>query len=293
VLGRAEIAAEHALGLASGERASLQFRYELGRRLRRRRILCAPDRARASRLTGGTLLCRGQARLPRSPCPRFKRRSPSWGNGQGSGAQDSQEFGREHIEWLGASTSVSPVSLRSGTPGKQSLPIQDDVTVSKAPHMINTDVMDQLMVEAAQLADCVYVEATPDGTSWRVLMDDAHTDSVAVELDHPRNVLTLSAEVGLHAVADQDKATFHDLVLRYNHHAEMTGGLRLSLMPATPGSFSLMRDIAASDLTAQSLADQLTDFSHKALAWRELIAQPPTQADKPHTETWPLPGMRA
>jgi hypothetical protein len=159
--------------------------------------------------------------------------------------------------------------------------------------MMSTDTIDELLIEAAQLAGWLYVEATLEGSSWQVLMDDA-PDGVAIELDAPRKVLTLSAEIGAPAVAEQDKAAFHELVLRYNHHAHTTGGLCLALMPDTSGSFSLMRDIAASDLTAQELTDYMADFTQKILAWRDLMEQTPIPGDTPAAAPWHLlSGMRA
>jgi hypothetical protein len=95
-------------------------------------------------------------------------------------------------------------------------------------------------------------------------------------------------------VAEPDKKAFHEVVLAYNYYARTTSGLRLALTPAASGSFALMRDIAASDLTAQDLVAQLSDFSQKTLAWRDVMARPPAKSNISAIEAWQfLAGKRA
>jgi len=127
----------------------------------------------------------------------------------------------------------------------------------------------QLMKEVGAAADLLVVDAYPSEKMWHLAVDEE--TPLFAELVDARRVLVLSADLGKPAA--QDRTSFYELLLRYAHVWDTTGGLRVSLDEAG-GSCWLLVDCAARELTLASLCGEIAAFAHQVRVWREIVASP-------------------
>jgi hypothetical protein len=143
------------------------------------------------------------------------------------------------------------------------------------------DSIHQLMAEVGPVAGLHGIEAYPSENLWQIAVDE--TTTTFAELVPERDVLVLSSALG--KPVTQDRKSLYELLLRYAHVWDATGGLRMSL-DAADGDVWLLLDCPASDMTVASLARHLAEFSEKVRVWREIVGtEPSVFADKGRVDT--------
>jgi hypothetical protein len=128
----------------------------------------------------------------------------------------------------------------------------------------------QVMTEVGPIADFHAVDPFPSEDLWHITVDEATT--LFAELAPSRDVLVLSADLGKPVA--QDRKAFYELLLRYAHVWDTTGGLRMSL-DAADGAVWLLLDCPASDMTVADLSRYVADFAGKVRVWREIVGTEP------------------
>jgi hypothetical protein len=123
-----------------------------------------------------------------------------------------------------------------------------------------------VMKEIGPLADLLAIRAYPQERAWQLAVDEEII--VWAKLAPSTGILVLSAELG--PPPDNDRANFYDLLLRYAHAWQATGGLRIS-KAETDGALWLLRDCCAVDLPPLEFAEILSDYVAKVYAWRDGI----------------------
>ena len=125
----------------------------------------------------------------------------------------------------------------------------------------------QVMAAVGPVADLLVVDAYPTEEMWHIAVDE-ETELFA-ELVLSRGALVLSAELGKPQAGDRGK--LYELLLRYAHVWDATGGLRMSL-DEPDGTVWMLLDCPAHELTVTDLSHCLADFTAKVRAWREIVA---------------------
>ena len=125
----------------------------------------------------------------------------------------------------------------------------------------------QLIAAIGPVADFLVVDAHPSEDMWHIGVDE-ETELFA-ELVPWRGALVLSADLG--KPQSGDRGALYELLIRYAHVWDATGGVRMSL-DAPDGSVWMLLDCPARELTVADLSDCLADFTAKVRAWREIVA---------------------
>jgi altronate dehydratase len=127
------------------------------------------------------------------------------------------------------------------------------------------DQISAVMAELGPLMELAVVTEYSDDT-WQLGFDD--DTIVHAEFDEDRAMLTLNCEVGaLSPSADAPK--LHRLLLQYNAHAAVNGGLVLGLDSEDIVTQAL--HIPAAGLERSTLAAAMTDFLHRLEGWRSVV----------------------
>jgi Tir chaperone protein (CesT) family len=123
-----------------------------------------------------------------------------------------------------------------------------------------------VMAELGPLMELAVVREFSDANTWQLGIDE---DTVVyAEFDEDRATLILNCEVGaLSPSADAPK--LHRLLLQYNAHAVINGGLVLGLDADDIVTQALF--IPAAGLDRSALAAAMTDFLHKLEGWRSVL----------------------
>jgi hypothetical protein len=127
--------------------------------------------------------------------------------------------------------------------------------------------IEQVMTEIGPVADLLVVDAYPSEHMWHLAVNE--DTQIFAELVLSRGTLVLSTELG-HPQAGE-RGTLYELLLRYAHVWNSTGGLRMSL-DAPDGGLWMLLDCPAQSLTVADLSALLADFATRAQAWREIVA---------------------
>jgi hypothetical protein len=126
-----------------------------------------------------------------------------------------------------------------------------------------------LMAEVGPVGDFLAIDEYAAENLWRIAVDEQAI--VEAELDEPRGVLVLSAEIA--PCPAERRGELADLLLRYNQIWDATGGARLGV--DGENNIWLMQDLAAGALDVAALCESLKTFSVKAAGWREIAERFP------------------
>jgi hypothetical protein len=128
------------------------------------------------------------------------------------------------------------------------------------------DQISAVMAELGPVMELAVVTEYPDANTWQLGIDD---DTVVfAELDEDHAMLTLNAEVG-GVSSSVDAPKLHRLLLQYNAHASINGGLVLGLDGEDIVTQALHMPAAGLDRSA--LAAAMADFLHKLEGWRGVV----------------------
>ncbi len=144
--------------------------------------------------------------------------------------------------------------------------------------MDTTETAAELMTELGSVLDEVRIESVPQSRAWAVHLNSDTT--VQVEVNAPMSSLVLSSTLGRPARAD--RAVVYENLLSYNLHWDATGGARMALTEPD-GDLELLCELPARGLDATQLGGAVLAFAGTALAWRQIISQPPRAPVMPET----------
>lgn len=106
------------------------------------------------------------------------------------------------------------------------------------------------------------------GPCWAVALDDEH----AVEIAEDTASQSLVFAVDLGPLNRTPTERFFEILLRYNHLAESTGGVYMALGPDL--GLALMYKHPVADLDTQRLFNLIRGLAEKRAVWTEIIALP-------------------
>jgi len=132
--------------------------------------------------------------------------------------------------------------------------------------MSTHETISQLMTEVGPAADLLVVDEYAEEGLWHIAVDD-RTEIIA-EIDEDRAVLVLSASA--ERALMEERGAVYELALRYNHAWRASGGVRFSL-DGEEGALWLTLELALAPLTSRRLAEEITAFVKKLMAWRQVV----------------------
>lgn len=133
--------------------------------------------------------------------------------------------------------------------------------------MSESQTLDELMIEAAELADLdEVIRVQEDRTAWLLGINDH--DTVLAEWQEATRRMLFMLEIG--PLPEQDRERWLREVLYYNLLWRQTGGARIALLPPEE-RLQLLLDVHAEQLGATQIVTVLDNLAQVAQAWRKTL----------------------
>ena len=122
------------------------------------------------------------------------------------------------------------------------------------------------MAQVGPAADLLLVDEYRDEGLWHLVVDESTV--LFAELDARRSLLVLSAEIA--SFPPERRLELFDLIMRYNHAWDASGGARLSV-DGSEDKLWLLEDLGIETLDLDRLMKELSAFVMKQSGWREIV----------------------